>query len=59
MKKLFLIVTIVLMAFGAVFVSCESGSEKFPGFKETDDGLCYQFHTKGTDTASPKMIPKT
>ncbi len=55
MKKLFLIVTIVLMAFGAVFVSCESGSEKFPGFKETDDGLCYQFHTKGTDTASPKI----
>lgn len=55
MKKIFLTVILVLMAFGAVFISCQSGSEKFPGFKETDDGLIYQFHTKGSDTASPKL----
>lgn len=54
MKKIFLVVTVVLMAFGAVFVSCQSGSEKFPGFQETDDGLYYQFHIQGDDTASPR-----
>ncbi len=55
MKKIVLVAAVTLIAFGAVFVSCESGSGKFPGFKETDDGLYYQFHTKGSDTASPRI----
>lgn len=55
MRKIFLVTVIVLMAFGAIFVSCDSGSDKFPGFKETEDGLYYQFNIKGNDTASPRI----
>ncbi len=45
----------MLMAVGSVFVSCESGSSEFPGFKKTDDGLYYKFHTQVDDTVSPKL----
>lgn len=55
MKKTILTVVVMLMALGSVFVSCQSGSDKFSGFKQTDDGLYYKFHTKGTDTVVPKL----
>ncbi len=52
MKKTFLIIAVLFMAAGTVFVSCDSkDNSKFPGFEETEDGLIYKFHYKGTDTA--------
>jgi len=55
MKKTILIVTVMFMALGSVFVSCQSGNDEFPGFKKTDDGLYYKFHIKGSDTITPKI----
>ena len=55
MKKTILIVAVMLMAVGSVFVSCQSDNDKFPGFKQTEDGLYYKFHVNGSDTVTPKL----
>ena len=55
MKKTILIAVVMLMAVGSVFVSCQSGDDKFPGFKITDDGMYYKFHTRSSDTTSLKL----
>ncbi len=55
MKKTFLVITVVLMAFGSIFVSCQSGNDKFAGYEKNDDGLYYKFHVQGDDTLTPKI----
>ena len=55
MKKTILIVVVLFMATGSAFVSCQSGNDKFPGFKETTDGMFYKFHTRSGDTTSLKL----
>lgn len=56
MKKSILIITVMLMAVGTFFVSCDSGSKSaYEGFNQTEDGLYYKFHYKGNDTVFPKI----
>ncbi|MBC8321898.1 MAG: FKBP-type peptidyl-prolyl cis-trans isomerase [Bacteroidetes bacterium] len=55
MKKTILVLAVLLMAVGFVLVSCQSGNDKFPGFKQNDNGLYYKFYTQGTDTVFPKL----
>ena len=55
MKKTILVVVVMFMAVASVFVSCESGSDEFPGFTKTDDGMYYKFHTQVDDTVTPKL----
>lgn len=55
MKKSILVAAAMLMAIGSVFVSCQSGSDKFDGFKQTEDGMYYKFHARGTDTVVPQI----
>ncbi len=55
MKKTILIIAVLLMAVGTVFVSCDSGTNKFDGFDKTTDGLYYKFHNKSNDTVFPKL----
>ncbi len=54
MKKTILIAIVLFITAGS-FVSCQSGDDKFPGFKKTDDGMYYKFHTRGSDTTSLKL----
>lgn len=55
MKKTILVVVVMLMAVASVFVSCDSTSDKFPGFTKTDNGMYYKFHTQVDDTVTPKL----
>ena len=55
MKKTILIAVVLFITAGS-FVSCQSGDDKFPGFKETDDGMYYKFHTRGSDTTIAKIF---
>ncbi len=55
MKKTILVIAVMLMAVGSIFVSCQSGNDKFAGFDQTEDGLYYKFHNQGTDTVTPKI----
>jgi FKBP-type peptidyl-prolyl cis-trans isomerase len=55
MKKTILLIAVVFMAVGSVFVSCDSGDNKFAGFEQTKDGLYYKFHIRGNDTVTPKI----
>ena len=55
MKKTILLIAVVFMAVGSVFVSCQSGSDKFAGYDQTEDGLYYKFHNQGNDTVLPKI----
>jgi len=54
MKKTNLIIAVILVAFGSVFVSCESGNDKYDGYK-SENGLVYKFHKKGKTTETPKL----
>jgi len=54
MKKTILIIAVMLVALSFVFVSCESGNDKYDGYK-SENGLVYKFHKKGDGTNTPKL----
>ena len=55
MKKTILLFTVMLMAMGTVFVSCQSGANKKDGFTKSENGLKYKFHKKSENNVSPKV----
>lgn len=55
MKKTFFAFTMLMAIGGLLFISCESGNTDASGFKTTESGLKYKFHTKSNDTVSTKV----
>ena len=55
MKRKVLFLTALCMMAMLSFVSCNKGSKKFPGFKQTNDGLYYQFHQQDKSAKAPQM----
>ena len=56
MKRKSLLVTVLCMVAVLFFASCnDKGSKQFPGFKQTKDGLYYQFHHQDMSAKAPQM----
>ncbi len=54
MKKTVLIISVMLVTFGSALISCQSGNDKFDGYK-SENGLVYKYHKNGSGTVTPKL----
>lgn len=52
MKKIFVLSAFVCLSAMMFFTAC---TEKFPGYKKTQSGLYYKFHSRNTAATQPKL----